>query len=753
MAKNIKDGDGIGMPEIVPGQNKLPPGETRVPEQAKSRPEPESMSEKEQTDAKKREKEILALAIKRFKRCVEAETDNRKKALEDLKFKAGEQWDDRDLQKRKQEGRPAITINQIPTLTRQVSNDIRQNRPAINVSPLGDKTDKEAAEMYSGMINAIERDCQADIAYDTAITSAVDIGFGYWRILTEYAKEAGFEQVLVIRRIRNPFTVFLDDSRQEPDGADAKFGFITDMMDRSEFKEKWPKANQYPWQEKGVGDDYREWFTKDKIRIAEYFTMEYETKRLVQLDTGHVGFYDDLAPEIKEAITDGKTEIINERESECSRVVWHKITGVEILETNAWLGKWIPIVEVIGEEIDIQGKVTRSGIIRNAKEPARVKNYAITAKVEVLGMQPKNPFIGTLEQFEGYESDWDQANSRAFPRLMYNPHVVEGQMVPPPMRQPMAGVPEGFVQAEMGAQQDMLAATGIRFDQAAPSSSFDESGKALIEKRRNTDIGSFHFTDNASRSLRHTGRILIDLIPKYYDTKRIITILREDDNEERVTLDPTAGTPMSRNPAAKNPAERKIFNPSLGEYGVTVTIGPSYATKRIEASEQMLQFMRISPEKGQLIAHLFAKYSDWPGADEAYKILLKALPPELLTPDMKDMPPQIQQLMQAMNKKIAGLMAERQQMLKDLLDKKTDQSLHKLEIDKNFEAKMAKVVADWNKNMQKLDFDKVGQAIDMTDKVHQHIMRKDEVNLAREGQQQQGQVDQPEAPEINGGMQ
>jgi hypothetical protein len=41
----------------------------------------------------------------------------------------------------------------------------------------------------------------------------------------------------------------------------------------------------------------------------------------------------------------------------------------------------------------------------------------------------------------------------------------------------------------------------------------------------------------------------------------------------------------------------------------------------------------------------------------------------------------------------------------------------------------------------------------MTDKVHQHIMRKDEVNLAREGQQQQGQVDQPEAPEINGGMQ
>lgn len=728
--KKVKDGEGIGMPKVVPGQTKLPPGETRVPEQAKDRPNEESMAEKEATDAKKHEAEIISLARKRFKRCVEAETDNRKKALEDLKFKNGEQWDDRDLQKRKQEGRPAITINSIPALTRQVSNDIRQNRPAINVSPMGGKTDKEAAEMFSGLINAIERDCQADIAYDTGITSAVDIGFGYWRILTEYAKEDGFEQVLVIRRIRNPFTVFLDDSRQEPDGADSKFGFITDMIDRAEFKEKWPKANQYPWPEKGVGDEYKEWFTKDKIRIAEYFLIECEYKRLVQLDTGHTGFYDDLADEIKEKIQAGTIEIINEREAEATRVVWHKITGVEILETRPWLGKWIPIVEVIGEEIDIQGKVTRSGVIRNAKEPAKVKNYAITAKVEILGMQPKAPYVGTLEQFEGYESDWDQANSRAFPRLLYNAvETAGGQPIPPPMRQQMGGIPEGFVQAEQGAQQDMLAATGIRFDQAAQERGFDESGKSLIEKRRNTDIGSFHFTDNASRSLRHTGKILIDLIPKYYDTKRIVTILREDDTEERITLDPNAQKPVTRNNQAQNPVERKAFNPGMGEYGVTVTIGPSYATKRIEASEQMLKFMQISPEKGQLIAHLFAKYSDWPGADEAYKILIKALPPELLTPDMRDLPPQLQQFVQALNKQIAGLMAERQQMLKDLIDKKTDQQLRKTEIDNDFTAKMMKVFGDWEKNMKRLDFDKVGQAIDMTDKIHNHVMRKDEMAM------------------------
>src|ERR1700731_567910 len=712
------DNGKIGMPGINTSMNKLPPGDNAPAKNTKGgENEDDKQKRNQHAKSKRDEQKILATARKRFKRAVEAEGDNRSMALEDLKFKAGDQWPADIKQQRTNDRRPCLTINTIPTLIHQVTNDLRQNRPAINVSPMGSKADKEGAEAFAGMINAIERDCQADIAYDTGITSAVDIGFGYWRIITEYEHDDTFNQVICVKRIRNAFRVYLDPERQEPDGCDMKWGFITDLISREEFKSTYPNANPMGWSEKGIGDELKHWIQRDFVRVAEYFTVEHEMKRLVQLSTGHTGFYDDLDPSIKQQITDGEVEILNERESEVQKVVWYKITGLEILETRPWLGRWIPIIEVIGEEIDIEGKVIRSGMIRNVKGPAKMKNYWATSKTEMVALAPKAPWVGAEGQFEGHEYEWENAHLKTFAKLEYNPVSLDGHPVPPPMRQGMVGIPEGIVQAEQGSQQDMLATTGVRFDGSVQDSRWDESGRAMKEIRRNVDIGSFHFMDNASRSLRHTGRILVDLIPKIYDVKRVVTILREDDSEERVTLNPQQSQPMQRAPNAKDPAGRKLFNPSVGQYGVTITTGPSYATKRIEAAESMIQFSKVLPQQGQLIAHLIAKYSDWPGSDEAYKILTKALPPNLLAPDPKDLPPQIATFVKSMMTQVAQLGAERMQMLKDLTDQKADRAVRQDKIEKDFEVKMMKVIMDGKAKMLQIsreDMMEMAQLHDMT---------------------------------------
>lgn len=713
----------IGLPGIDAAMNKLPPGKGEPPRGAKGegKAKDRKPTKREREKEKEREQEILATARKRFKRCVEAESENRAKALEDLKFKAGDQWPEALRKQREDAKRPVLTVNKIPALTHQVTNDLRQNRPQIHVSPVGNKTDKEAAQAFAGMIRAIERDCAADIAYDTAITSAADIGFGYWRVLTEYESEDSFNRVIVVRRVRNPFTVYLDPARMEPDGCDAKFGFVTEMMDRNEFKENYPDADQMPWTEKGVGDDYKDWVTKDSIRVAEYFTMEHEFKRLVQLANGHVGFWDDLSDEVKAQVESGRLEIIDERNAECQRVVWYKITALQILESEPWAGRWIPIVEVVGEEIDLQGKVIRSGLIRNAKDPQRMKNYWATAKTENVALAPKTHYIMAEGQDEGYEQEWKQAPTNPSPTLHYVPVALGGQPVPSPQRVAPASIPEGMVEAEKSAEQDIMATTGIRFDSTVAERTVDESGRAIRELRRNSDVGAFHFADNASRSLRHTGRIFVDLIPKIYDTRRVVTILRENDEEERVTLDPTTPTPMMRKPGEREPAARKIFNPSIGKYGVTVTVGPSYATKRIEAADQMMKFAQVMPEKGALIAHLIAKYADWPGSDEIYRILAKALPPNLLTPDVRDLPPQLQSFVQGLTQQVASLMAERTQMLRDLTDQKADRALRKDKIDKDFEAKLTKIFADMKIKTQQLDHDVLQLAVQATHDLHAGI--------------------------------
>lgn len=689
----------VELPSVDPGMTKTPPGSNEPPANTRGPMTEPAVRRKEKREQKRADEarrerwaRVHKEALKRFKLAMQADSDNRKEALEDLRFKAGDQWPKEIKSQRASDERPCLTVNTIPTLVRQITNDIRENRPAIAVSPVGDQSDKESAQLFAGMIRAIERDSAADIAYDTAVTSATDIGFGYWRILTEYESPTSFNQVITIKRVRNPFTVYLDPLRQEPDGSDAEWGFVTEVLPKEELKQKYPDASPMNLADKGIGDDLKEWVTKDGVRIAEYFTTEREPTRLVQLSNGHIGLYDELDPSVQAQVQDGSLQIANERQADQVKVVWYKMTGTEILSEKPWAGRWIPIIEVVGEEIDVEGKVIRSGAIRNAKDPQRMKNYWLSYKTETVALRPKTPVIGAEGQFEGYEDDWRDAARRSRPYLEYVPVSLDGSLAPPPQLPPPAQVPAGVVEAEQSAERDMMSTTGIRFNanpllERIP----DESGLALRELRRNNDIGSFHYRDNLNRSLRHSGRVLIDLIPKIYDTRRVITILREDDTEQQLTLEPTLGAPLQKQPNGKQLAARLLFNPKVGQYGVTVTTGPSYATKRIEAQQQMMAFAKAMPQKGELIAHLIAKYSDWPGSDEIYKLLLKTLPPQLLTPDMNDLPPQVQQLIQSLMQQMQMMMVQRMQMLRDLTSTREDQATKRLKVERDFEAKLLNI--------------------------------------------------------------
>jgi hypothetical protein len=653
---------------------------------------------KEKRDKEEHE-EILARARKRFDRCVSAESDNRKNAVDDLKFKSGEgQWPADVVAERNFDKRPCLTINKLPTFVNQIVNDQRMNRPAININPVGDKSDPEVAKMYRSLIRAIERDCAADIAYDTGFDSAVSNGFGYWRINTEFEASNSLNLVLVIKRIRNPFTVYLDPAHTEPDGADSKYGFVTEMVPRKEFEDEWPDADPMPWTQGGFGEDYKNFVTNEEIRVAEYFEITTKKRRLVQLSNGHQGWWDELDDESK---VEG--DVIDERESDFPTMKWYKLTAKDILFEREWPGKWIPIVKVIGNEIDIEGKVRLSGLIRNAKSPQLMYNYHRTLSVELSSLQPKAPYIMEEGQVEGHEQQWKKANTTTFPYMLYKGSSINGKQAPAPARVPFMGINSG-VQAEVeAAAQDMMAVTGIRFDATKGERVYDESGRAMREMRERGDLGSFHYIDNLARSLRHTGVILVDLIPKVYDTKRVLTILREDDTEEQVQVDPNAGQPYqeSRNPATQKML--KIFNPAYGRYGVTVTIGPSYASKRIEAAESMMDFLRsIAPAAPQMVAavsDLVAKNADWPGSEEFATRLAKMQDPKLLSPNMKDVTPQIQALIQGLQGQVQTLTNEKTQLVQALTEQQSDRAQRQDEIEKTFEAKLLNVVATFEAKM------------------------------------------------------
>lgn len=677
----------IRLPRIAPGMNRIAPAAAGGGKGSKDDGKALGTKPTKADDAK-----VLERARRRFMACVDAEADNRREGLADDQFRAGKQWPADIQSQRNADGRPCLTINKLPTFLNQVTNEQRMNRPVINVSPVGDRSDVEVAKMYRGLIRFFERQSHADVAYDTAFESAAGKGFGFWRTVTEYDSPDSFDQTLVVKRIRNAFSVYLDPSCQEQDGSDAKYAFITEMIPRKEFEETYPKADPMSWTEAGVGEINRHWIDSKTVRIAEYFEIDFDRKPLVALSNGHIGWKDELDAQVLKDIASGKLEVINERDSEQAVVKWYKVTCMEVLERRDWPGKWIPITRVVGNEIDIEGKVQLSGIVRNARDAQRSYNYAATMEMETIALAPKAPFVGAEGQFEGHEDQWKQANTKSYPYLEYNPKSLNGALLPPPQRQPPSLPQAGWEQLKQGAAQDMMATTGIRFDATLQERVVDESGRALRELKRGSDMGSYHYVDNLSRSLKHQGDIFLDLIPRVLDTKRIVTILREDDEEEQVQLDPNAQEPYQEHRSPTTGKVLKIFNPTIGKYGVTVTTGPSYATKRIEAAESMMDFVRALPNTAQFIADLVAKNQDWPQADQISSRLAKMLPPQLLAPDMKDVPPQLQAVLHQMDAQVKDLQQKLAIASRELVEKDKDRALVAEKIHLDFEAKMVAIV-------------------------------------------------------------
>jgi Phage P22-like portal protein len=601
--------------------------------------------------------DILKVARQRFDLAVTAESSFRKEALDDLKFRIGEQWPTDILSSRNQDKKPCLTINKLPQYLRQVTNDQRQNRPSIKVNPVDDKADVETAKVYQGLIRRIEYQSNADVAYDTAFDGSVSKGIGYIRVVTDYADPSSFDQEIFIKRIRNSFCVYLDPNAQEPDGSDANWGFVFEDISLDDYKAQYKKsklASMKDW--KSLGDNVAGWATDSTVRVAEYFTKTFKEVELVLLSSGETFEIEELPEILPEGVT-----VVQTRKSIKPAIKWYKINAVEILEQADWAGRWIPIVPVLGDEIDIDGRLIREGLIRHAKDPQRMYNYWASSETETIALAPKAPFIGAAGQFEGFEDQWKSANVKNHAFLQYNPKSLNGTPLGPPTRNVFEPPIQAITQARMQSGEDLKSTTGM-YDATLGMRSNENSGIAIQRRNAQSQTNNFHFVDNLSRSIRHLGRILIDLIPHVYDTARTVRVLGEDDSIDTVAI----------NQIFQKNGQEVSHMLGHGKYDVTVSTGPSFATKRQEAVQSMLSLTQSYPKVAEVAGDLMVKNMDWPGAPEIAERLKKTLPPGLSEPDDKEkqpIPPQVQMQMTQMNQLIEQLTSQLNSV-NDTLDNK-----------------------------------------------------------------------------------
>lgn len=628
-----------------------------------------------------KDEDYLADAKQALQDAKDFENENRVSFIDDTRFaRLGEQWPEAMRRQRELDARPCLTANMLPSYIRHVINNARQNKPGIVVHPVDSQADPATADILNGLIRQIEQSSDAEVAYDTALDNAVTGGWGYFKINTRYATDDTFDQDIIIEAVANPLSIYGDPHSTAADSSDWMRAFELDQLSKAAFKLRWKDADAVSF-DNPTGE--RSKIEDEQITIASDWTREEVAKQIVAVSMPEadadpakvmtamaLGVSDKLIVDLEtfEQNADlykalGMNVVGSPRAVPSFKVTQRILSGCDVLETIDWAGKYIPIIPVYGEDVNIEGVRHLRSLIRDGKDLQRMFNFWRTASTEMVALAPKAPFIGRKGAFQTDAAKWATMN-------VENWSYVEYDGAEAPQRQPFAGVPAGIMQEATSAAEDMKAILGIFNAQGEDN---EASGRAILARQKQADIGSFHFIDNLSRGIRHGGRVILDLIPKVYSTQRVIRIVGQDGTQQAVKIGPAqpqeqqpgpaiqpgsappmqgaspAGSPVppqgapqpmpmgqpgmpppampGPSPMAPAPpldpqmlqqvaAVERIFDLTVGKYDLTVQAGPAYSTLREELNTVLMELVRAYPPAAPAIMDLIVKTLDIPDADE-----------------------------------------------------------------------------------------------------------------------------------------
>jgi len=518
-------------------------------------------------------------ALHRFRVGTDADDAQRRREVSALRFQVPAlAWPDDVKEQRKPQIVGGVALPQrpmlsIPSLDQPIQLTLNAERAAklgIHIHPISEEADDETADVIQGLYRRIEVDSRASLARTWAYERAVKCGRGYYRVLTEPDPDAGspFDQKISIKRILQQASVVLDPFAQEADGSDGEWAFLVQDMPWDTYIRRYPKSQMAAFDADEfslVGVQTPEWVTGEAdsagraVRVAEYYRLEYATRRRVLLDDGSDAF-DDEVPEgriIREG--DGSRSV----EEQVPTLWWSTINAVEELAPAQTLdGRYIPIIPVIGRElIPFEAQRRWVGIIEPNIDAARLLNYSASSAVELASLESKAPYLMVEGQEEGHEQEFQLANVRNFPYLRYKNVSLNGTPAPPPQRTQVDTSRLGPSMVLLQQAREFIhQGTGAFESALGQQSQTARSGRSVLALQQQYEQGSSHFLDNlAEISLTYEAKVVLDLIPTIYDRPgRVARILDQEDETQTVLLN----APFMRDPRTQRP--RQVPAPGMG---------------------------------------------------------------------------------------------------------------------------------------------------------------------------------------------
>lgn len=579
-----------------------------------------------------KDSERIETSLKRWKITNEAEADARKQGLEDLEFSIGTgQWDAAIKADREITGKPCLTINRAPAFLRQYTGEERQHRPAMLVSPVGSGANLETAEIHQGVLRHIETQSFADVAYDDSYDSMMRIGWGNWRLKTEYISDlpgrddSAFRQEPRIEKIENSFAVYMSPIRK-PDGTDPLWCHVTQDMSKEEFEREYGK-DAVTLALESTGNAEPHWVVKDGVRIAEYWWLELDRKVLCLMEDGSTRYQEDV----------GEDRWIDQREVIARKVCCIKHNAVEVLKEYQWLGYYIPILEVNGVRLNVNGKIYRAGMVRDYRDAQRIYDFMVTRGVEQVDLYGKDPLMVPVGGIKNMEEAYRVMNRKNYPYMYFHAYNQDGKPLPPPSRVNRQTNIDMIQKLIQQADYDMKAVIGIYGPGLGEQGPANETEFAVLNREQASGTGSISWSDNLNRTIRYQAKMLLDLWPKYITSACLQRIINPDDSVKHEVVYNSQHSPAEEGQQIPNEAQelldgetyKRAYDVGTGIYDVTLSSGPMYRTARQESFKALTAIATAKPELFPMFADVWAKNADWPDAHILAERFKKMLPPQL----------------------------------------------------------------------------------------------------------------------------
>jgi len=619
------------------------------------------MSEPEDDDTRAflaiSDKDIFDEAKDRLEICATFESQDRNRAKNEILFREGENHWDSNYVTTASEETPELVINLTDALCMRVENNLREQERSGKAHPVSDGAQIEIADIINGIGRHVEVRSEAQVAYDQAAKSAITHGWGYFRLIAEYSHPRSMQKDLRILPIRNVFSVYMDPGAIMPSGYDQNWCLLSNKMPRPEYRRRYPTAINAAWSDADRGSGVDDWEDREYIRLAEYFRIREKGEKLYGIRNLASGQERTLfKSEMPEELASGWV-IEGARDSVRRAVEWFRLNGRKVVERQQVPGSWIPVFRVEGNVVDIDGRVTRRGMIRSMMDPQRMVDYGEVAKIRRLGLTPQAPWVAAEGQLDGHP-EWTDSNRTAYPVLIYKAVTImtgQGEVpLPPPARQPPAQIEQGFSEFVQGMRTNLLAVAGMPNDPGADKQQV-VSGAAIDRRQTLSDQSHLQYAKGETSAITQCWRVMVEWIPSYFNEPgRVQRIIGEDSTPQMVTLN-------QKDP--NDPVNKVINDLSVGRYDVVMDTGPSFETKRQEGAENLIDLLKI-PALAEIISKvapdLVFRSIDHPYMQEIADRLV-AQTPDGLKKIMKDLPERARDIVTALSNENAALKQSLQQ--------------------------------------------------------------------------------------------